>query len=98
MTSTYTKLDSMILDAIEIGQNTFRKMLTGGIETECKRIADATGASHYDLVLDRRVQALRKAKKILYQYGRWSVIKALGEVEPEEAVRMQAFAEKWEQK
>lgn len=34
MTSTYTKLESMILDAIESGQNTFRKMLTGGIETE----------------------------------------------------------------
>ncbi|MBS6358999.1 MULTISPECIES: hypothetical protein [Burkholderia] len=47
-------------------------------------------------MLDRRVQALRKGKKILYQDGRWSVIKSLGEVEPEEAVRMQAFAEKWE--
>ncbi|WP_155836224.1 hypothetical protein [Burkholderia sp. AU4i] len=56
------------------------------------------GRQPYDLVLDRRVQALRKAKKILYQDGRWSVIKSLREVEPEETVRMQAFAEKWEQK
>ena len=92
MTTTYAKLDSMILHAIETGQNTYRKMLVEGIEVECKRIAEATGASQYDLVLDRRVQALRKAKKIMYQDGRWSVIKALGKVDPEEAARMQAFA------
>lgn len=92
MTTTYAKLDSMILYAIETGQNTFRKMLVGDIETECKRIADATGASQHDLVLDRRVQALRKSKKIMYQDGRWSVIKTLGQVDPEEAARMQAFA------
>ncbi|WP_176000241.1 hypothetical protein [Burkholderia vietnamiensis] len=92
MTTTYAKLDSMILDAIETGQNTYRKMLAGGIEVECKRIAVAMGASQYDLVLDRRVQALRRAKKIMYQDRRWSVIKALGKVDTEEATRMQAFA------
>ncbi|QWF62921.1 hypothetical protein KM864_18615 (plasmid) [Ralstonia solanacearum] len=90
MASGYEKLDSLILASITAGRGTFGKLLEGDLAVECKRIADAQGIDQFDRVLDRRLQALRKAKRIMHQDGRWSVIDSLHLVGPEEEARMRA--------
>lgn len=92
MSMTYAELDSMILASIEAGRNAFGKMLVGDVAAECKRIATAQGTDQFDRVLDRRLQALRKGRKIMHQDGRWSVVNAISQVGPEEEARMRAFA------
>lgn len=91
MASMYEKIDSLILSSIAAGRGTFGKLLEGELAVECKRIAEAQGPDQFDRVLDRRLQALRKAKRILHQDGRWSVIDSLHRVGPEEEARMRAY-------
>lgn len=92
MVKTYEAVDSLILAAIDAGRNAFGKMLEGGLLIECKRIADAQGLDQFDLILDRRLQAMRKAKRIMYQDGRWSIIRELHQVGEEDESRMSAWS------
>ncbi len=92
MSTTYSTLDALILDAIGAGRNTFGAMHVGDVARECKRLSEAFGAKEDFRVLDRRIQALRRGGRILYQDGRWSVVNEVGRVGPEEEARMRAFA------
>ncbi|KVG86064.1 hypothetical protein WJ47_12430 [Burkholderia ubonensis] len=92
MSTTYSTLDAMILASIEAGRSTFGAMYAADVARECKRLGESLGVREDFRVLDRRIQALRRAGRIMYQDGRWSVVKSVGRVEPEEDVRMRAFA------
>ncbi|HEM7843230.1 hypothetical protein L0Z02_29695 (plasmid) [Burkholderia multivorans] len=92
MSTTYSSLDAMILVSIESGRSTFGAMYVGDVARECKRLGESLGVREDFRVLDRRIQALRRAGRIMYQDGRWSVVKSVGRVGPEEDARMRAFA------
>lgn len=68
----YEKLDSLILSSIEAGRTQFNQIFAGTVHDECERIAKAEGTtrSRWGVdpfrVMDRRLQALRKAGKIRF--------------------------------
>ncbi|KVW25855.1 hypothetical protein WK94_01945 [Burkholderia ubonensis] len=68
--SKYQKLDTLILEAIDVTIKKFATINTGTVKTESERIAkeESTPRTHGDVVawriVDRRLQALRKAGKI----------------------------------
>lgn len=71
--SKYAELDHKILQCIARRIDTFHR-----ISPACRdlsyALADGTGAEPWRLV-DRRMQALRKAGKIAYEKGAWSIVK-----------------------
>lgn len=74
--SKYTELDAKILQTIARGKNTF-----AGIAGHCSNLSFGLVAGDVEpwRIVDRRLQALRKAKKIVFIKGHWSVIQATGE-------------------
>lgn len=68
----YGKLDSLILSSIKAGRTQFNQIFAGAVQDECERIAKAEGTarSRWGVdpfrVMDRRLQALRKAGKIRF--------------------------------
>lgn len=76
--SKYDTLDAAILKAIRRGKTKFFDIDADlSVHALSNRIGDATGVVGWRIV-DRRLQALRKAGRIVYAKGAWSV------VEPEE--------------
>jgi hypothetical protein len=64
--SQYAKLDELILAVLKNGgARTFSALRVGAIRAECERLEAATGSEEFR-ILDRRLQALRKAGKIEY--------------------------------
>lgn len=71
----YKHLDSLILNEIEFGNNTFAKMFNGAVVVESVNIADLTGREPFRVV-DSRLQALRKQGKINFNKSiGWTVAK-----------------------
>jgi hypothetical protein len=62
---SYPVLDSRIIAAILEGRN---PIYSRPVVEEADRIADLTGSQGFR-VIDRRLQALRKAGKIRFQFG-----------------------------
>ena len=70
--SKYTTLDNMIVISIMAGSDTFTLLLQSGhLVDEAWKHDTGTGA---DRVIDRRLQALRKAGRIKYAAGKWEVV------------------------
>lgn len=72
--SQYDKLDAEIIKAIRRGTNTFTCIsISGAVANEAHRLGELTGAAGWRIV-DRRLQALRKAGRIAYSKRAWSVV------------------------
>lgn len=82
-TDKYATLDAHIIVRLTLGPQHFHQLASGMIHDECQRIADlepkprrpfATRVTS-DRILDRRLQALRRAGKITYvdQARGWSL-------------------------
>lgn len=67
----YDELDTAIVKAIEHGARKF-----ADIHAAVRELAlpHSLGQRGTDRVVDRRLQALRKQRKITYWAGRWSVL------------------------
>lgn len=69
--SQYTKLDGLVIAKIAEARQrcipalSFEKVNSGDVREECRRLADATGRDAYR-VLDGRLQAMRKQKRIVF--------------------------------
>jgi len=71
--SKYDELDRHIVKAIARGMDTFTVISrSGAVVTESHRLGELTGAADWRIV-DRRLQALRKAGRIAYAKRAWSV-------------------------
>lgn len=70
MKPDYTRLDAAILDEINTSPRQFSLIFVRGVKDECEAIAKAVRTSRSTFgtepfrILDRRLQALRKAGKI----------------------------------
>lgn len=79
-TNTYTEFDQKVLEAVSAGADQFCKILVhGDIKERAQRIADQPsisrgGATFGVHVLDRRLQALRRAGKIAYVERAWKTV------------------------
>lgn len=76
--SQYAKLDELILKTLAYGPWSFVELQSGVLWAECVRLASATGQEDFR-ILDRRIQALRHARKIRFT-GRkvgqgWELVK-----------------------
>ena len=71
--SKYTKLDGLIVAAIADGHNTFTLLQRNDAVLDEADMHD-TGTG-FDRVIDRRLQALRRAGRIKYEFGKWEVAK-----------------------
>ncbi|WP_454691188.1 hypothetical protein [Achromobacter aloeverae] len=74
--SKYAQIDAAILDAIKAGRTTFAEMQTSGLMVILAPVCtvDRYGDSQEWRVLDRRLQALRKAGRITFYKGQWKVV------------------------
>lgn len=78
--SKYQQLDAAIVEAISRGARSFGQIYySRGISSECERIATMevrpiSRAADPERILDRRLQALRKAGEISFAKGAWSVV------------------------
>ncbi|NGR09342.1 hypothetical protein G5B41_17520 [bacterium SGD-2] len=72
MSSKYKEFDALLLSEIRSGNDTFSAMQTAKV----REAAELFSARPYEefRVIDRRLQALRKAGAITYAGGRWRVI------------------------
>ena len=70
--SKYTELDELIIAAIVFSSDTFTLLQQHLAVAHAARSHD-TGTG-FDRVIDRRLQALRKAGKIRYEHGKWEVV------------------------
>lgn len=68
--SQYKILDEAIMKKIGGHPQMFVEIFVRDVREECHRIADATGCQAYR-ILDRRLQALRKAGKIRFISKGW---------------------------
>ncbi|MGV1119202.1 hypothetical protein [Xanthomonas translucens] len=69
--SKYTELDAAIVHAVQNGATTF-----SGLRTACSQhLSFKMIGREYtdDRLLDRRLQALRKAGRITFAMGHWSI-------------------------
>lgn len=76
----YTDFDAQLLDLIKVGRNTFtqlegHKPLIEMAKPFCKSNRSPFCTEPFRII-DRRLQALRKAGKITYHSGKWHVIEA----------------------
>lgn len=70
----YDALDRHIVKAIARGVRTFTAIShNGAVACEAYLIHEQTGVAHWRVVY-RRLQALRKAGRIVYAKGAWSVV------------------------
>lgn len=69
--SKYTALDAKILQAIARGDDTFTS-INGRCRDLSWELATGTDAEPFCIV-DRRLQALRKAGKIVFSQGQWAI-------------------------
>lgn len=74
--SKYSDFDQLVLDEIRSGRQTFAEMQTRQVMRLAEDLAvpDRWNNKAPDRVLDRRLQALRKAGKIAHIAGRWHLI------------------------
>lgn len=72
MSNKYEEFDALLLSEIRSGSDTFSAMQTAKVREAAERFS-ARPHEEYR-VIDRRLQALRKAGKIVYAGGRWRVI------------------------
>jgi hypothetical protein len=75
--SQYKDFDDALIVCIDLGHNTMAKMeplITLKGMTDAMNLRDDRGSRvpHFR-VIDRRLQALRKAGRIIYQDKRWSI-------------------------
>jgi len=61
----YSTIDALIFQKISSGENTFSRIGGGEVFGEADRISNESGGEAFR-VIDRRLQALRKAGKIKY--------------------------------
>ncbi|WP_341918644.1 hypothetical protein [Polaromonas sp. YR568] len=74
--SPYEKLDEAVIANIAAGRNNFTKIWSGVVYQEGARLSLLTGSEPFRIV-DRRLQALRKAGKIAYSSKTgWAVVSA----------------------
>lgn len=77
MTEKYAKLDSLILNAIGRHPKPFSAIHLGAVAEECRRVSLEAGTSRSRFgvepfrICDRRLQALRKAGKIVSTTKGW---------------------------
>ena len=70
--SKYAKLDGLIVNAVLTGHFTFTELQQhDAVRDEADMRDTGTG---FDRVIDRRLQALRKAGRIRYAAGKWEVV------------------------
>jgi len=77
--SKFDRLDAAIIGAIKGCYNTSTLIFCyHGIASECECLANPNSRGSTDRVLDRRLQALRKAGKITYKkyHRRWALVEA----------------------
>lgn len=70
-TNKYAELDAAIVLAVQNGATTFSGLLTACSEHLCSEIS--RGPYTDNRMLDRRLQALRKAGRIKFAKGHWSI-------------------------
>jgi len=76
LASQYDKLDAAIIKAIRRGKATFSVIeRDGAVSNEAASLRVLTGSEPFRIV-DRRMQALRKAGRIVYAKRAWSVVEA----------------------
>lgn len=85
MKTDYTALDAAILDAIHTGANKFEAMTRSPSVMEYANLIAAEDSKkpskgfHEPMgwrIVDRRLQALRKAKMIEHAGGRWTIVQS----------------------
>lgn len=82
MTTPFTEFDQKVLDAVSAGSDHFIKIMAhGDIKQDAQRIAQEPGISrggalHGVHILERRLQALRRAGKIAYVDRSWKAVGA----------------------
>lgn len=59
----YSKVDAAILERVRIGKTTFAGIAGGAVWAEALKVSNVEAA---DRVIDRRLQKLRKARKLTY--------------------------------
>lgn len=64
MPNKYEKLDDLVLHAITHVPKRFGEIFIGTLASECRRLAEMEAGKEPFRVMDRRLQALRKAGKI----------------------------------
>jgi len=64
MSSKYDQLDALVLNAITMVPKKFSEIYLGKTSEECRRLALLETGKEPFRVMDRRLQALRKAGKI----------------------------------
>ncbi|WP_277971797.1 hypothetical protein [Pantoea agglomerans] len=64
MPNKYEKLDDLVLHAITNVPKRFGEIFIGTLASECRRLAGMEAGKEPFLVMDRRLQALRKVGKI----------------------------------
>ncbi|MBU9293054.1 hypothetical protein KTD18_16015 [Burkholderia multivorans] len=63
--SKYETLDAMLLSVLADGPSQFIDLQNGALWAECRRLESVTGSDDFR-ILDRRLQALRRAGKIRF--------------------------------
>lgn len=79
MPERYAGLDAALLAAIRAGADTFGALLAHDTllrEATALASADRWGQKNGDRVIDRRLQALRKAGKLTFAERQWRVVAA----------------------
>jgi hypothetical protein len=82
MTTPFTEFDQKVLDAVSAGSDHFTKIMAhGDIKQHAQRIAQQPGISRGGRlfgvhILERRLQALRRAGKIAYVERAWKAVGA----------------------
>ena len=69
--SKYTELDAKIIQSIARKKNTFIQ-ISGAVRELSYALAEWTGQESFRIV-DRRLQALRKAGKIVFSNKQWAI-------------------------
>lgn len=78
--TTYTEFDQKVLEAVRAGADHFCSIIAhGDVKERAQRIADQPGISRGGIVfgvhiLERRLQALRRAGKIEYVEKSWKIV------------------------
>lgn len=74
MPNKYEKLDELILHAVTPVPQRFAEIYTGTLASECRRLAELETGKQPFRVMDRRLQALRKAGKIKSTPKGWVLV------------------------
>ena len=73
--SIYKKLDAALIDSIKSGNNLLHIIQSRAVSEEARRVAFLQSAESWRII-DRRLQALRKANKIVYSSKTgWTVVR-----------------------